>query len=343
MTSLAGEIKMANPAFSRVSGFSFEELAGKTALELGFWKHSSDRDLALKKILKHKALDNLELVYHGKDNNEERIWKLSSRIIDYEGEQLILSIILDITGQRNIEKSLRELDLAKDEFISVAAHELNTPLLAILGFAELLEQSEMIQSTEHQEYISMIISNAEILRNLVRALLDAEKIHLNQKLIIRPSRVDFNSFLKKSIRTISTEYPTHNFILTHLNELPEYVDLDKLRMTQVFINILSNAAKFSPIDKTIEITTETNKGVVVVSFIDHGIGMADEDVEKIFDKFHRAHANSSKAGGLGLGMYIVKNIIEAHGGNISVHSKETHGTTVRLSIPRECLKKTQNC
>ena len=339
MTSLSGEIKMINPAFSRISGYTFEELAGKTTLGLGLWKTSQDRDLALKKIIKHKTLDNLEMIYRGRDGTQERVWKLSSRLIHYEGEDLILSIILDITDQRDIEQGLRELDQAKNDFIKIAAHELNTPLLAILGFAELLDHSGTVNPKEQQEYISMIISNAETLRDLIRLLLDAEKIQLNQKLDLVFGKVSLNSFLKQSIRAISAEYPEHKFILKHVNELPEYLYFDELRMTQVFNNLLSNAAKFSPPGKAIEITTQTIKDDFIVSVIDHGKGMADEDVEKIFDKFYRSNTNSSVVGGLGLGMYIVKNIMDAHRGNISVRSKKGHGTTVTLSIPCDLLKR----
>ncbi len=161
ITSSSGNIHMINPAFSQASGFSVEEVIGKTSQELGFWRDLTDRERMVAAIREDGLINNLEASFYTK-NNQQLTCLVSSRAIEYEGEQRILSTVLDVTEQRNAEEALRKIDQAKNDFIRIAAHELQTPLVAVLGYAELLENSSQLHANEQQKhYASIISTNAE--------------------------------------------------------------------------------------------------------------------------------------------------------------------------------------
>jgi len=333
ITTLSGIIQTANPAFTEISGLSIEELVGRTSLELGFWSAQPDRESALSKIMEKGAINNLEVNF-SPPNKPPMSWLLSSRLIDFEGEKRILSMILDVTSQRKAEAALNKLDQAKTDFIKAAAHELQTPLIAVVGYAELLENMDQSRANDElKRYISIIRSNAEILSRLVNDLLDVEKIQLGRPLSIVRSNVSFSELIKKAVSSLTPKCPEHRFILTHTNSLPKTMQIDEHRITQVLNNLLINAVKYSPAGGIIEVSTKTDESSVSVSIRDYGLGMTTEQVEQIFDKFYRANTKGHQATGLGLGMTIVKQIIEDHDGNIAISSTPGEGTTVTLTFP----------
>jgi PAS domain S-box-containing protein len=335
ITSSSGNIHMINPAFSQASGFSVEEVIGETSQELGFWRDLTDRERMVAAIREDGLINNLEASFYTK-NNQQLTCLVSSRAIEYEGEQRILSTVLDVTEQRNAEEALRKIDQAKNDFIRIAAHELQTPLVAVLGYAELLENSSQLHANEQQKhYASIISTNAEILSRLVNDLLDVERIQLGRFLSIVRENVSFAELIKKVITSITPKCPEHRFILTHANSLPESICIDEGRIAQVLNNLLTNAVKFSPEGGIIEISTTTDESTVTTSVRDYGLGMTPEHVELVFDKFYRANPENPQISGLGLGMNIVKQIVAEHGGEISISSNLGEGTTVTFTLPLE--------
>ncbi len=335
ITSSSGNIHMINPAFSQASGFSVEDVIGKTSQELGFWRDLTDRERMVTAIREVGLINNLEASFYTK-NNQQLTCLVSSRVIEYEGEPRILSTVLDVTEQRNAEGALRKIDQAKNDFIRIAAHELQTPLVAVLGYAELLENSSQLHANEQQKhYASIISTNAEILSRLVNDLLDVERIQLGRFLSIVRDNVSFAELIKKVTTSITPKCPEHRFILTHANSLPESICIDEGRIAQVLNNLLTNAVKFSPEGGIIEISTTTDESTVTTSVRDYGLGMTPEHVELVFDKFYRANPENPQISGLGLGMNIVKQIVEEHGGEISISSNLGEGTTVTFTLTLE--------
>jgi signal transduction histidine kinase len=145
--------------------------------------------------------------------------------------------------------------------------------------------------------------------------------------------VSLAELLKKATTSFSLKHTEHRFTLTHVNPLPEISHVDKYRVTQVVNNLLDNAVKYSPGGGSVNITTKTDQRQSTISISDQGMGMTSEQVEKIFDRFYRANPRSAQSSGLGLGMYIVKNIIEGHGGEVSVSSCPGIGTTIAFTLP----------
>ncbi len=334
ITSPSGVVHMVNPAFVNRTGFSAEDVVGQTAQELGFWRKPKDRERMVAAIQEYGFIDDLESSFYGK-NAVPMTCIISSRAIDFEGETRILSTVLDVTEQRKAEEALRKLDQAKNDFISTAAHELRTPLIAIVGYSELLENAVNMTLSEEQKasYVSIIQDNAAILNRLVDDLLDVGRIQIGRSLGVVFKENQLSVIIAKVVESFRLKSERHNIIASHCNALPETMWFDGARITQVLYNLLSNAIKYSPQGGTVTIQTITAEDKVKISIIDQGLGMESKQVERIFDRFYRAEAKDSEISGLGLGMSIVRQIITDHGGEVSVSSKLGKGTTVTFDLP----------
>ena len=334
ISSTSGLVQMVNPAFTSSTGFSAEEVVGRTAQEMGFWRKPEDRNRMVTAIEKYGFIDNLESSFYGKDN-KPMTCIISSRAVEYEGDVRMLSIVVDVTEQRKAEEAVRQLDQAKSDFISTAAHELRTPLIAIVGYSELLGNAGSNALTEEQKesYTSIIQDQAEDLNHLVDNLLDVGRIQLGKSLSIVPKEVELAGIIEKVAEASKMKSRRHNIIVAHYNSLPDYIWVDGPRITQVLNNLLANAIKYSPKGGTIKIQTMTDEDKVTVSIIDQGIGMTPQQVENVFDRFYRGEDVKSVARGLGLGMCIVEQIIVDHGGEIFVCSAPDEGTTVTFTLP----------
>jgi PAS domain S-box-containing protein len=334
ITSTSGLVHMVNPAFTSRTDFSAEEVVGRTAQELGFWRDPEDRNRMVAAIKEHGFIDNLESSFYGKDN-KPMTCIVSSRAIEYEGEVRMLSIVIDVTEQRKAEEALRKLDQAKSDFISTAAHELRTPLIAIVGYSELLGSAGKNTLTEEQKesYISIIQDQAEDLNHLVDNLLDVGRIQVGRSLGIVPREVGLAGIIDKVVEALKMKSRRHNILVAHYNPLPETIWIDGPRITQVLNNLLANAIKYSPQGNPIKVQTMTDEDKVTVSIVDQGIGMTSQQIEHIFDRFYRGEDAKSAASGLGLGMCIVEQIIADHGGEIFVSSAPDEGTTITFTLP----------
>ncbi|MCF6239401.1 MAG: PAS domain S-box protein, partial [Candidatus Marinimicrobia bacterium] len=334
ITSTSGLVHMVNPAFTSRTDFTIDDVVGRTAQELGFWRYPEDRKRMVAAIQEHGYIDNLESSFYGK-NNKPMTCIVSSRTIEYEGEVMMLSIVIDVTEQRKAEEDMRKLDQAKSDFISTAAHELRTPLIAIVGYSELLGSAGNTALTEEQKesYISIIQDQAEDLNHLVDNLLDVGRIQVGRSLGITPKEVELAGIVGKVVEASKMKSRRHNILVAHYNALPEKILIDGSRITQVLNNLLSNAIKYSPKGGPIKIQTMTDENKVTVSIIDQGIGMTPQEVEHVFDRFYRGEDEKAVACGLGLGMCIVEQIIADHGGEVFVSSTPGEGTTITFTLP----------
>jgi signal transduction histidine kinase len=229
-------------------------------------------------------------------------------------------------------KSIKFLNDMKSEFISMASHELKTPITILKAYGQ-LALSEKIKTVDQvQSIVRKMNAQCTKLSSLALQLLDSAKIEVGI-LEYEMTHVDFNPYLLKTIEDLKHLVP-HHHIVVDLGD-STIAQLDPLRMEQVLSNLLSNAAKYSDEGSEIIIKTiiKADRGAVVVSITDKGIGISDEGIAKIFDKFYREPEVLSKQSGLGMGMYIASKIIRAHGGNIWVESQYGNGSTFHVSLP----------
>lgn len=230
-------------------------------------------------------------------------------------------------------RNIQEENSLKTELISVAAHELRSPLSTIMGYSELLLTGDHFDESQKKEFAAIIHQKSTTIERLIDDLLDISHLESGQNLSI--CKNDNNIFATTTLllQEYRKRYPQRPFTV-NFPETSDWIAYDRVRMDQVFDNILGNAIKFSPPDSPIDIEGVPKDTNIQFKIRDRGIGMPPGELSRVFDKFYRAGVSSASPSGLGLGMAIVKGIVTSHGGEIWLESSPGEGTTVRFTIPR---------
>jgi signal transduction histidine kinase/ActR/RegA family two-component response regulator len=224
------------------------------------------------------------------------------------------------------------LDRAKSEFIATASHELRSPLTSIKGFVELLAGSPQGMSERQQEFVSIILRSTDRLVDLVSDLLDVARFEAAQ-VEIRPRAVDVGELVGELAELIGPRVEAKHQSLSL--EVPPALPLalaDPSRLRQIVQNLLTNAHLYTPEGGRLLLSADARAGLVRVSVADTGPGMTPEQLAHVYERFYRAHDDHG-APGTGLGLTIVKSLVDLHGGKIEVASEVGRGTTFRVSIP----------
>lgn len=232
---------------------------------------------------------------------------------------------INITERKLMEKR-------KSQFISITSHELKTPLTSIKAFIQLLERMETLKKHKDvQYYFSKVVKQVDIMTVFINDLLDLSRIE-RDSFYIRKEQFNIKELIYSTVKDFKSTHYNNKFKIKGVSQI--FVLGDKNRLTQVFVNLLENAVKYSPEKSTIEIGMQTFKSTVRVYVKDDGYGIPLKDQKKIFKLFVQgSDGQSSESGGLGLGLYISKKIIEKHGGNIWVKSSPGKGSTFYFSLP----------
>jgi PAS domain S-box-containing protein len=246
--------------------------------------------------------------------------------------QLYAGIIRDITKEIAGIEEQRKLQIQKDNFLSIASHELKTPVTSIKAYAQLLEK--MLKRDNDLQKVDMVArlrGQVNRLTVLLDDLLDVSKISTG-RLNFQRDYHNFNDIVNDSINDIFTGETIHE-IITHL-DFKGNMFCDSTRIGQVIKNMLSNAIKYSPGKEKIEISTKQSGNNMMVCVQDYGIGINEEDKSKVFDQFYRvSNTTAYSYQGMGLGLFISAEIIRQEGGEIWVESKKDFGTTFCFSLP----------
>jgi PAS domain S-box-containing protein len=250
----------------------------------------------------------------------------TSVVQDRFGRQTgVVTIMHDVTRER-------EVDRMKSEFISTAAHELRTPMTSVQGFSEILLRRDDLDEEERERFLKHINRNATALSGIISDLLDISRIESGRGLSLTREVMDVVAALVRKLESLAVQQPEMEYELD-APEDPVKALADPNKVEQVLENLLSNAVKYSPDGVRIEAGVKVSDGEVLVCISDRGLGMTAAQVDRVFEKFHRGHAADSGIPGTGLGMSIVRYIVEAHGGGIEVLSEPDKGTTVTFSLP----------
>ena len=225
---------------------------------------------------------------------------------------------------------LRESEQLKSEIISIVSHEVRTPLASVLGFTTLLLQRDFDEETSRR-YLGIVDTQARRLATLVDDFLDVQGIE-EHRLRLAHDPVDISNLLREEVRLFAGQSAVHRIELV-APEDPLVVSGDGNRLAQVVANLLSNAIKYSPEGGVVEVTAERRDGVVVVSVRDRGVGIPEEQHERIFTKFFRGTAAASGIAGTGLGLAFARAVVEAHGGRIGFTSTAGAGSTFWIELP----------
>jgi len=253
----------------------------------------------------------------------------AAQVIDSENRLIgIVTIFRDITKEK-------EIDRMKTELVSMVAHELRSPLTSIAGFSELL-LDEGVTPEQSREYAEIILKESNRLGDLINKFLDISRIE-SGKSQVHKTPVQMGHVIE-SILEMNMYLAERKGMKVTLN-IPDDLDtvwVDREMMGEVILNLFSNAVKYSPDGKTITIEVEDKDDEQLVRVRDQGYGIPEKSLNKIFDKFYRVTDNEKlqEIGGSGLGLSLVKEIIELHDGSIWVESKPGEGSTFTFSIPK---------
>lgn len=230
---------------------------------------------------------------------------------------------------------LRELTQMKEEFLALTTHDLRSPLTVISGVINFFTSGRLGQlSPEQTKMVSMMERNTQSLIELVNDLLDASKIE-SGTLRLDPVSTDLRATISEACEAI--EPLARNKSLTLTQDIPSSLPLvraDRPKLRRIFVNLLSNAIKFTAPGGKVLVKAERDGDAVRVSVVDTGVGIAKEDIARLFDKYEQARSRAtSREKGTGLGLYITKQLVELHGGQITVNSKVGEGSTFSFTLP----------
>jgi signal transduction histidine kinase len=232
---------------------------------------------------------------------------------------------------RDLEQAVQ----ARDVFLSIASHELKTPLTALLGFAELLERraAKAAQLTERDQHTIRIIREQTLrLNRLIAGMLDLSRIDSGQ-LALDCEWLELGTLVRQVVTEVQNGPQKHTLSLD-LPDRPLHLNGDVLRLEQVIYNLLQNAIKYSPRGEPIEVRLSAQAGQAVLAITDRGIGIPEEDLPKLFRRFYRAsNVNPQQISGTGIGLYVIREIVTRHGGSVGVTSSVGQGSTFTVSLP----------
>ena len=223
------------------------------------------------------------------------------------------------------------MDRLKSELVALASHELRTPLTAIQGFSELLATRPFAVS-EVQRVAQIVRAEAERLGPLVSDFLDVARLERGLPLTLRCAPLDPAQVISDAVELFRRTRTTHRLEL-ELDGLLPRIDADADALDRVLKNLISNALKYSPAGSCVRVRARSESGAVAIEVEDEGPGVAVDDLVRIFEPYYRAPSTARLERGTGLGLAVVKSLVEAHGGTIRAERAAAHGTRMTFVIP----------
>ncbi|MBD3341539.1 MAG: PAS domain S-box protein [Candidatus Lokiarchaeota archaeon] len=347
---LGGKLLIHNNAFKNILEISdSDNLLGVHSSK--FFLNTDDREKYYKELTKNGSVKNFRAPIKTL-KNKTIYTEINAHIVDTKSNEtpIVEGTFLDITEKHRLEKQLREsekklraqnielkmLDQMKNDFITIAAHELKTPLISIGGYTDFILTKYKDLDSEIKDDLMRVQNNVSRLHSYIEELLDVIKIDA-KKMEIELTRKNIHEIVKGCISDLDFQLKDKNL---HIDlNVDKYLTLyvDPSRINQVFSNLIVNAIKFTPENGKIEISNEIRDGKCVFEIRDTGRGLTENEISSLFQKFVRF--NNEKGGsafesGTGLGLFITKGIVEAHGGKIWAKSKgKDKGSEFYFTIP----------
>ncbi len=276
-----------------------------------------------------QLIDNGEsgdpVIWEFLNTKNKRWYECFDKVIRWTDGRLVrLEVALDVTERKELEK-------IKDNLLSSVSHEMRTPLTAISGFAELLMNESKIPE-DQREHIGIIYREAEKLNDLINRFLDVRRLRVDR------TRVNYENLavlglLKKAQGNCLDSKKHHTIQVECQADLQLYGNRKEL--TQVISQLLNNACRYSPMGGTISLTAQSDTHEVSICVADQGIGIPQDELEAIFKPFHKLDAGDNRrTSGIGLGLYVSREIIALHGGQILVESTLGQGSTFTILLPQ---------
>ncbi len=316
-------IIFANNSFRKLLGFSEQDTINEDYFTINL---NSEEDDNFRSDIEHSIQTGEEFEFSA-PNDPDRKFMLTVKGLKRGPDQGKFKVISfrDITLERIGEER-------RDDFISVASHELKTPLAIISALSQILEREAVkVDAHDFQVYISKINSQSKKLLSLASALLDISQIHTG-KFALKMKWFNISELIGELIDDFSYTFKSHTINLSGEKEVSVYAD--KQMISQVLSNLISNAIKYSPDAREINVHVSKNHKGVLVSVKDFGIGIPEQEQCKLFQRFSRTDlVNEHDIPGSGLGLYICFEIIRKHAGRLWMESRKNSGSTFYFSLP----------
>jgi PAS domain S-box-containing protein len=322
------QIVDANDTFLRLTGYTREDLrAGRIN-----WMHMTPPEYLARTLEAHQELATQQsYMPYEKEcvcQDGSRLPVVVGRVTLQANRSQGIAFVLDNSARK-------ELDQRKDAFISMASHELRNPLTALKLQATLLHRQLARHGTLDQTpALARMETQIKTITRLVEELLDVSKIQAGRlEYVWEP--VDLDALLQDITETLQQTSPSHTIVVRGTVGTSLIGDPD--RLGQVFTNLITNAIKYSPNATTVEMDLSTSEEAVTIRVRDYGMGIPRELRDKIFERFYRVtDPKQKRIAGLGMGLYIVAEIVKGHGGTITVDSEVGKGSTFEVVFPRTC-------
>ncbi|MEA3493859.1 MAG: ATP-binding protein [Candidatus Margulisiibacteriota bacterium] len=326
---LEGKVLSWNEGASKIFGFTPSEVLGN---QPPFFSHEETIQL-VNKVLSKEVLKAIELDRKNKFGRNVPLLLTASHVKDTNGNIIAISAILkDIT-------ELRKVDQMKHEFLSIVSHELRTPLTPIKGYTAMLMAEKLGEINSRQKNaLEMISKQSNHLHELIDSVIDIARIESGKKISLQKEPIFLEDIINESIKIISESSLSKsvNIEFTAPPDRSAFLG-DRKKLIRVLDNLLGNAIKFTPAKGNITVTLEKIKEDIIISVSDTGIGLDAGETKKIFERFYQVDTSYTRSsGGMGMGLSIAREIIEAHNGSIWAESKGAgKGTSLILKLPIE--------
>lgn len=320
----AGRVRLMNSAAKRIFGVPTTDGTGKPLSQVVYNEEVHE---LVRSCLSGKSEANSELSIF---LPEERIYQVQTALLLSDINEIsgVVATFNDITELRSVERM-------KSEFVSTVSHELRTPLTSIKGFIRtLLDDTDGYYDREMQmEFYRIIDTECDRLVRLISDLLNLSRIESGRSLELVLTEIDLGRTIDRTVEAQRSYISNHEFAVIMEDDLPR-ITADQDKVEQVLTNLLSNAIKYSPDGGKITIHARMVGRNVAISVTDQGIGIPKDHLGKLFTRFHRVDTRDTrKQYGTGIGLYLVKHLVEAHRGEVTVESKIGEGSTFTFLLP----------
>ena len=330
-----------NKGAENLLGYSGAEMMGKTAEKLVPEDGQHVLKKSRNKVFKEGKSSHFEAMRLHKNGSQVPVSVTISPVNDENGNTIgACAIYKDLTERMENEKRLKfaleeaeEGSHAKSEFLSTMSHELRSPLNSVIGFSDLIMRDAEEKDEMTRQLVPKIRDSGKYLLTMIEEILDLDRIEAG-KVTLKLEAIAINDLTGAVVDSWHARLPEEFSMSLERDPTCDIVHCDSTRVGQVLNNLIDNAIKYSPEGGAICVRTLSSPGEIQISVHDEGMGMKPEELETIFDRFHQLESGyTRRAGGLGIGLALARNLLEMHGGRIWVESGEGKGSTFTLALP----------
>lgn len=337
-----------NHGATEIYGWTREEAIGQDLHTLLRTEFELPLDQLIMRLHEHDRMEG-EVVQVTRDGRRRTMWSRWALDRDAAGRPgAILTTYNDMTERKQLEADRERLFAAeqaaraeaeaavqvREQFLSIASHELRTPLTALIGFVHLLPTA--VENPDRASSLAVRITRqAQRLDTLIDQMLDVSRLQRGQ-FAIEPQPIDLTDLIQQAVEAFRALHgpDTRHPLELHQPDAAVLVLGDPERLEQVLQNLLSNAVKYSPQGGPVQVRVATTATDAIVEVVDQGLGIPEADQARLFEAFYRAQNVDRTSSGFGLGLHIVREIVQRHAGRIEIESLEGQGSTFRVVLPR---------